>query len=137
MGIRKRSDLPARLEKTRLRVERWRRGVKFRTRIPESMWASAVKMASVYGIHRTAKALRVNYYSLKKRVEKEDASSSGVAEEGKVPTFLELAPPTRVGGGECILELEDTAGAKMRVHLKGVEAPDLAGLSRSFWGVES
>jgi hypothetical protein len=28
---------------------------------------------------------------------------------------------------------EDAAGAKMRVHLKGVEAPDVVALSRSFW----
>ena len=37
---------------------------------------------------------------------------------------------------ECILELEDVAGAKMRIHIKGMEAPDLAALSRSFWGSE-
>jgi hypothetical protein len=34
------------------------------------------------------------------------------------------------------LELEDAGGAKMRVHLKGVEAPDITALSRSFWGFE-
>ena len=31
------------------------------------------------------------------------------------------------------VELEDAAGAKMRVHLQGVAMPDLAALSRSFW----
>ena len=51
--------------------------------------------------------------------------------------FLELAAPVATGSGECILELENADGAKMRVHLKGVEAPDLAALSRSFWGVRS
>ena len=35
-----------------------------------------------------------------------------------------------------ILELEDVEGAKMRLHFKGIEAPDLAALSRSLWGVE-
>ena len=37
------------------------------------------------------------------------------------------------GCGECTLELEDPGGAKLRVHLKGFEAPDLAALSRGFW----
>ncbi len=48
---------------------------------------------------------------------------------------VELTPPMSGGVGECILELEDPGGAKMRVHVKGVEAPDLAALSRSFWGI--
>jgi len=41
-----------------------------------------------------------------------------------------------VGCGECTLELEDAGGAKLRVHLKGFETPDLAALSRSFWQSE-
>ena len=52
-------------------------------------------------------------------------------------TFFEWSAPPWPGGGECVLELEDPGGAKMRVHLKGVQAPDLAALSRSFWGDES
>jgi hypothetical protein len=31
------------------------------------------------------------------------------------------------------MELENAAGAKMRVHLKGMASPDLAALSQSFW----
>ena len=50
--------------------------------------------------------------------------------------FLELAAPARTGTGECLVEWEDATGAKMRVHLQGVAAPDLVALSRSFWGVE-
>ena len=52
-------------------------------------------------------------------------------------TFLELAPPAGAGSCECTLELEDAGGAKMRVHLTSVATPDLFGLSRSFWRVES
>ena len=47
--------------------------------------------------------------------------------------FLELASPMRVGSCQCVLELEDASGAKMRVHLQGAESPDLTALSRSFW----
>ena len=128
--------LPARLERTRQRFERWRETRKARSRIPESLWTSAVKMARAYGINRTARALRVDYYSLKERVESE-ASSSGSSDRGTSSTFVELTAPAIASTCECLLELEDVAGAKMRIHLKGVEVPDLAALSRSFWSVES
>ena len=128
-------ELPARLEGVRRRFERWRRTRELRTRIPDSLWAAAVKVAGMYGIHRTAKALRVDYYALKKRVQEEGARSHSLLQERSVPTFVELARPAETSCGECILELEDVSGAKMRVHLKGVEAPDLVALSRSFWEV--
>ena len=48
--------------------------------------------------------------------------------------FVELAPLLcRSRPCECILELENAGGAKMRIHLKGVAMPDLAALSQSFW----
>ena len=51
--------------------------------------------------------------------------------------FVELVPPQRACWPECIVELEHPRGAKMRIHLKGAEGPDLAALSRSFWGIEA
>jgi len=147
MGTRKTLDLPAELERTRRRFECWRRTREGRSRIPESLWTSAVKAAGRYGLHRTSRTLRLDYNALKKHVAKEAAArvgrpgaanaSRGVAKEKAVATFVELASPAPASTRECILELEDPGGAKMRVHLKGVEAPDLTALSRSFWGVEA
>ena len=137
MGTRKKRGTPAQLEKVRRRFEAWRRNRTVRSRIPDSLWAAAVKVAERYGVHRTAKALRIDYYGLKKRVEEEGASSVNVPVRGDVATFVELAGPLPAGSGECLVELEDVSGAKMRVHLKGVEAPDLVALSGSFWGVPS
>jgi hypothetical protein len=144
MSTRRTDALPARLQGLRRRFERWRRTRKVRTRIPEPLWAAAVKLAGRYGIHRTAKALRVDYYALKKRVEQNAviagaqqdsaATASKMAAEGE---FLELPAAAWPGAGECRLELEDADGAKLRVHLKGFAAPDLAALSRSFWQSES
>jgi len=136
MSTRKKRGLPAQLENVRRRFEDWRQTRTVRTRIPDSLWAAAVKMADKYGVHRTAKALRIDYYGLKKRVEAESSSTS-VRTKRSVATFVELAGPLPGGSGECLVELEDDSGAKMRVHLKGVEAPDLIALSRSFWGVPS
>jgi hypothetical protein len=133
MNARKRGDLPADLENTRRRLEQWRERHQAPTPLPQSLWAEAVKLAGRYGVSRTARALGVGYYSLKDRVEKETSSSAAGSPAASAATFLELAVSPRSGAGECILEWEDACGAKMRVHLPGLAAPDLVALSRSFW----
>ena len=140
MSTSKTRDLPAGLEGVRLRFERWRRTHKPRSRIPDSLWAAAVRAAGTCGIHRASKALRLDYYSLKGRVEQQSTAAPDPAERTAGATFFEVAPPADrgfaaepVGPCECSLELEDAGGAKMRVHLKALQAPDLAALSRSFW----
>jgi hypothetical protein len=133
MNTRKSADLPADLEGTRRRFEQWRQVRKVHTSIPELLWAAAVKLAGRYGVSRTARVLRVGYYSLQERVGQATAGSATSSPPLNAPAFLELAVPSGGGPGECLLEWEDAAGAKMRVHLKGVEAPDVVALSRSFW----
>lgn len=140
--------LPYRLEGVRRRFERWRQGRQPRARIPYPLWDSAVEMAAAYGVHRTARALRVNYYALKDRLEQRGAAgeitptpaaaagSSASAPPPAVPTFLEVATSQHADTCECTLELED-GGAKLRLHLRGVAAPDLESLSRSVWELRS
>ena len=130
------SALPASLETVRRRFERWRRTRTARSRIPDVLWTAAVQAAGQYGLHRTTQALRLDYYALKKRVE--DAASESEPNREAAATFLELPTPMLSGGvSECIVELEDRSGAKMRVHLKGGTVPDVTALARSFWGVEA
>ena len=132
MGTKKTRDLPARLEGLRRRFERWRGTHKARSRIPELLWGSAVKMAGTYGLNRTARTLRLDYYVLKKRVEQDGVAIANPPEKD-VATFLELVPSPSAGVCECTLDLENAGGAKMRVQLKSITMPDLVALSRSFW----
>jgi len=97
------------------------------------LWASAAIVASRYGISRTANVLRVNYATLKKHIQPQTVAATIASEEGAATAFLELARPVSGGPCECTLELEDAAGATMRVHLKVAAPPDLAALCRSFW----
>ena len=133
MNARKTGDLPGDLENTRRRLEQWRQRHQAPTPLRESLWDEAVKLARRYGVSRTARALGVAYYSLKDRVEREAVSSAAACPARSEAAFLELAVSPGTGAGECILEWEDAGGGKMRVHLKGVEVPDLVALSRSFW----
>ncbi len=135
MNTRHRGGLPAPLEGAQRRFERWRRTRKIGSRIPEPLWDAAVKAARACGVARTARALSVDYYGLKKRLEA--ACSLAASEAGAEAAFFELPRPASAGFRECILEWEHADGAKMRAHLKGLEAPDLEALSRRFWGLES
>jgi hypothetical protein len=131
MSTKQTRGLPAPLHGVRRRFEDWRRTRQPRSRIPDSLWSAAVKMAGRYGLHRTARALRVEYYSLKKQVERQSTAALAREVSEPVATFVELPPPA--GLCDCMLELEDTDGAKMRIHLKTASPPDLTVLCRSFW----
>ena len=142
MRTRTTHDLPAQLDRTRRRFEHWRQTRLGCSRIPAGLWASAVKAAGRHGLHPTAQALGLDYNSLKRHVEAaaslSDRPASGYESEGRAATtFVELAPGACGGAAECMLEMENPSGAKMRIHLKGVPAPDLAALSRSFWSSEA
>ena len=131
MGIRHTGNLPARLEVVRRRFERWRASRKGRARIPDTLWASAALVAETFGISRTAQALRVNPSRLKKHLAQKLAASEPELE--CAPRFVELGPFSPNGSCECVLELEAGNGAKMRIELKGIAAPDLAALSQGLW----
>jgi hypothetical protein len=143
MDTRASRDLPARLEGLRRRFNQWRRTRQSRSRIPEPLWTAAAKAAGRYGIHQTAKALGLDYYSLKRRAEKRTRSRRATPSASKVPaadgptTFVELPTAAWSACGECTLELEHPSGAKLHVSLKGLPAPDLAALAGSFLQSES
>lgn len=114
----------ARLER---RFTAWRKSRSVGQRIPHPLWKAAVQVASEHGLNQTASALKLDYYSLKKRVDGNRASSA---------SFVELPSPSYPVVSECVIELEDGRGARMRVHLKGQNVPDLLPLSRQFWDIE-
>ena len=129
------------LEGVQRRFERWRGTRKLPSRIPEPLWAAAVRVAGTYGRSPYCQGAAGGLLLTQRAGGQQGAAARGGSEkELPSPTFLELAPPAEqgsaavpVGPCECTLELEDADGAKMRVHLKGVATPDLAALSRSFW----
>lgn len=100
-------------------------------RIPERLWDAAVKVAAEIGVNQTAKALVLDYYALRRRLE-------AVSEESVATGFIELPTPAidavnTTTASECIIELEDDAGASMRMHIKGVDLASIASLGHSLW----
>ena len=131
MRTGKPQTMPARLKAGRRRFEQWRRTRNGHSRIPERLWTSAVKLATAYGLCRTARALGLDYNALKKRVHSAEAHDS--PEPKTAMTFVELPPLGRSGSPECLVELEAPGGAKMRIHLtSGPTCDVVTAISRVF-----
>jgi hypothetical protein len=128
MGTCERGSLPSDLAQGWNRFQAWREQRTGRGRIPRSLWALAVRLANVHGVSRTAAVLGLDYHSLKKRAEAVTSESPS-----SPPAFVELPAPVVVGK-QCLFELDNGAGATMRVHLVGYDAADVEALSRGFWG---
>ena len=88
------------------------------------MWAAAAEMAQRYGLHDTAKVLRLEAMRLKQRL------PEGTSAQPAATRFLELLTPATAGPAECVVEVESSRG-RMRVAMKGV-APDWGGLLRAW-----
>ena len=123
------ANVPTPLSIARRQLDQWRKQQSGRKRLPRELWSNAVALARKHGINRTARTLGLKYDSLKKHLEAALPESSGPGTAG--PEFLELLPRTMMPSSlECMIELEDGSGGKMRMHVKGASMADLASLAR-------
>jgi hypothetical protein len=111
------------------RFAAWRAVRKLGMRIPPELWSAAVEMVAVHGACRVADELNLDYDMLKQRV----ALAGGKVTTTEVaPRFVELfaaagaMPAPSALKPECVVELANARGARMRVELN---AQGLVGLS--------
>jgi hypothetical protein len=117
------------LEKTRRRIARWRETCPYRgAAMPAALWASAVALARRHGLYTTARRLRVDYGTLKKRL---DATG---ARRLLAPAFIELLAARPSGLGPCVIDLEGRRGRRLRIEVTGVTVTDLVTLAQVAWG---
>jgi len=126
---RRAPDLPSPLAKAARRFESWRTDRTGR-RIPEELWSLAVGLGRRYGVSRTSRALRLQYCSLKKRLESASEAPSG--EASVPPAFVEILTAPCPAVPTAQVEFESPSGAKMRVEVNGAVSPGLVELSRLF-----
>lgn len=119
--------VPRPLVRASAQFEKWRKRGPRGRKIPDRLWSLARSLAENYGVNPTARALRLDYYDLKRRVQAAGPSGAPAAEPAA--TFLEVLPRPR---GECVVEIEDRRGAKMTIRLPG--PVDAVALARSFLG---
>jgi len=119
------------LEEVRDQFESWRKSRERRTAIPETLWEAAVILSKEYSVFQISKALRLNFTSLKNRVQASNSCFS--AKTDSDPAFVELDFGRSIFSAECLVEMEDKSGSKMKMHLKGVTGVDLLELGKAFW----
>jgi hypothetical protein len=113
-------------------IELWRQTRKTRRPMPEHLWQAAASLSKKSSLQKVSKALRLNYAALKKRVHPDEKD---LRVSNQMPAaFIELGfsqqpPPT----SECIVEMQDSCGAKIRMHFRGKTDLDLLELGKAFW----
>ena len=120
------------LEEVSARFEKWRQNRQGKAAIPDELWSAAVEVARKEGLNRTATRLRVEWNQLKRRM----ATAGPVSRPPAHPLFVELIAPLTEVRQECMIEMEGRRG-KLRIHLNGTAAADLAILSRTLWEAAS
>jgi hypothetical protein len=124
------------LEQVRARFKRWRETRGRGEHVPRELWAAAVGVAGVHGLHVTARELHLDYGGLKRRQQEQAGGTLQAAR--KEIQFVEwtVAPADEPGDplrSECVIEMASRRGAKMRVELNGPGLAGLAGLCSAFW----
>jgi len=128
MSIKQPADIPIVLSQARHQLDLWRsQQPNKRIRLPKEFWHQAVALAREHGLNKTARALNVKYYSLKKHFD-QAGSDEGYSVK---PTseFIELMPGTvRPGDVECTIEWSDNHNEMVRMHIKGAGLSELTAL---------
>ena len=125
-----RSTLPAKVEQVREQLECWRRTRQQRSPIPEAIWGEAAGLARECGVSAISKALRLSYPDLKRR--SRTMAPADLPAKISPPAFLELACGPSLAPAPCVVEMENSAGVKMKISLRQGGAVDLAALVAAF-----
>ena|SRR5437773_8784993 len=78
--------IPADIQELSRQIEQWRSTRPHRMPMPEPLWTVAANLARQYGVGRVARFLRLDYYSLKERLQ---PKRQQISVPGS-PTFIEL-----------------------------------------------
>ncbi len=118
------------LSEVKEQFKTWRKTRKSPRPIPKKLWTAAVSLTANYSLSQISRELVVDYSALKKRAAvKKNAGAASMSPADFIE--VNLQPPGAVA--ECIVEMQDIAGAKMRMHFRGRPDFDLLELAKAFW----
>ena len=134
MSTRQPASIPIALSTARHQFDHWRsRQPNKRTRLPKELWSQAVALAQEHGLNKTAHALGLKYYSLKKHLDQ--ASADDLMPAKTEPDFIEFVPGIMTPGCvECMIEWVDGSGVTVRMHIRGAGLSELASVAGVFRG---
>jgi hypothetical protein len=157
-----RTSFPQEFAGVRQEFDTWRASGTRHRKLPDRLWEQAVLLARKHGLNRTKSALGLDYYSLKRRVEKSGGQAAmsppkpalghsfqrksvlkrrvprkQAATDSCRSDFIELPGSFPVqalpSASECVIEFKRVSGALLRIEWKGNHPPDLVALGKQFW----
>jgi hypothetical protein len=132
MSTRQPASIPIALSAARHQFDHWRsQQPNKRTRLPKELWSQAVALAQEHGLNKTARALGLKYYSLKKHLD--ETSADDLIPAKTKPDFIELVGGVMTPGSvECTIEWVDGSDVTVRMHIKGAGLSELASVAGVF-----
>jgi len=122
------------LEQVRADLEAWRGQRRKGDRIPEGVWGRAARAVRQHGLNPVSRALRLDYYELKRRARRCEAQRAGA------PVFVELSAGSAgeeqrtEAGVACVVELEKSNGTRLRICVREAATVDWGKVKEAFLG---
>ncbi len=133
----KHKNLPAR-KKSLARVQKqfrvWRSSRQRGTVIPQRLWQAAAELSEQHSVSKIAETLSLDYVKLRERIESSRSMENeqawpGVAGNG----FVEVGAVPGTSNIECLVEVEDGTGRKLKMRLIGTNGVEAAEIARVLW----
>jgi hypothetical protein len=124
------TDLATTGDPLRARIAHWRETRSDRGgAMPAGLWAEAIVLARRHGVGPTARVLRIDYASLKRRLTTDGASATDAR-----PTFVEVGAVAALSLGPCVIAIDGRRGRRLRLEVSGLRVPDLVAVMHVAWG---
>lgn len=126
--------LSAEVKEIGSQIALWRSSREKQSAMPPELWTAAAGLAQRYGINPVARALRLSYDSLKRRVL--DLDRSRQAQSAGAMGFVELDQFKIGSATDCgVVEVEvcDRDGQRMTIRLTGRSDVDVTSMVSAFW----
>jgi hypothetical protein len=134
-------DLPRRdipktgIEQVEEQFRIWRRTRAKRCAIPDRLWQAAESLYPQYSVYHISKTLHLNYTDLKQRMTPK--LSTELSATVTKADFIELGLSDSMSLADCVVEMQDSNGSRMRMHFKWGIGVDLLELGKVFWSKTS
>ncbi len=125
MARKRHETVSPKLQRLAERLEAWRKRPRRPRRLPEAIWNAAVDLAREHGVHPVARSLRLDYYSLKRRL------SASPAPDPSEFVEVRLDKPDAPPG--WTIELQDGSERRMTMAAPAGSEMDPVALASAFW----
>jgi hypothetical protein len=119
------------LKEIQEQFEDWRNTRQKREPIPEALWEAAIGVAQYNPVGRVSRILRLNHRELKKRIRARYGDNFLGVDFGA--GFIEIDSRQLLCPMECIIETQQPAGARMKMHIKSANGFNPVELAKAFW----